>query len=185
MIRRPRASVRVTEERSDGIPSDRTPAGDALTELVLATFALNGRFLAAAEELARPAGLTAARWQVLGAVLREPRTVSGIARVMGLTRQSVQRHADTLVTDGLAEYRVNPGHRRAKLLAATDNGLAAVRIIHPEQVAWADRIAAGPGATELRRTLEFVEELIDRVDADHDRVGGRSQTATQATGVTR
>jgi DNA-binding MarR family transcriptional regulator len=156
-------AARVTEA---GPASGRTPAGDALTELVLATFALNGRFLAAAEELARPAGLTAARWQVLGAVLRGPRTVSEIARVMGLARQSVQRLADLLVEQGLAAYRDNPAHRRAKLLEATDAGLAAVRAIHAPQVAWADRIAASVGAEDLEHALATVERLLAALDAD-------------------
>ena len=160
----PRAAARVSEAGDGREPSGRTPAGDVLTEIVLATFALNGRFLAEAEELARPAGLTAARWQVLGAVLREPRTVSGIARVMGLARQSVQRLADLLVEQGLAEYRDNPAHRRAKLLIASDAGLAAVRSIHGAQAAWADGLTAGLDAEDLRRALATVEELLARLD---------------------
>ena len=160
----PERSPRVTDAPADGSPTGRTPGGDALTELVLATFALNGRFLAAAEELARPAGLTAARWQVLGAVLREPRPVSGIARVMGLARQSVQRLADVLVEQGLAEYRENPQHRRAKLLAATDAGLAAVRSIHDPQCVWADGIADGLDPADLAKTLATVEALLARLD---------------------
>jgi DNA-binding MarR family transcriptional regulator len=161
-----RPAARVTEAPDGGPPSGRTPAGDALTELVLATFALNGRFLAAAEELARPAGLTAARWQVLGAVLRGPRPVSEIARVMGLARQSVQRLADLLVEQGLAAYEDNPAHRRAKLLVATDAGLAAVRSIHDAQVAWADRVTAGLEVAELDAALATVERLLAALDAD-------------------
>ena len=42
---------------------------DLLSAASITTFRLNGQFLALAEELARPAGLTAAWWQVLGAVL--------------------------------------------------------------------------------------------------------------------
>ncbi len=158
-------AARVSEARDGGPPSGRTPAGDALTELVLATFALHGRFLAAAEELARPAGLTAARWQVLGAVLREPRTVSEVARVMGLTRQSVQRLADVLVEQGLAAYADNPAHRRSKLLAATTAGLAAVRSIHDAQVAWADGVTAGMDAAQLEAALATVEALLAALDA--------------------
>jgi DNA-binding MarR family transcriptional regulator len=155
---------RVTEAGGGRGPSGRSAAGDTLTELVLATFALNGRFLAAAEELARPAGLTAARWQVLGAVLHEPRTVSAIARVMGLARQSVQRLADVLVGQGLAVYEDNPEHRRAKLLVATEAGLAAVRSIHARQSAWADAVAAelAPGA--LAQALATAEELLGVLD---------------------
>ena len=68
--------------------------------MALTVFRLNGQLLGLAEELTRPVGLTAARWQVLGAVLRTPLTVAGIARAMGLTRQSVQRTADLLVGPG-------------------------------------------------------------------------------------
>jgi DNA-binding MarR family transcriptional regulator len=68
---------------------------------------------------------------VLGAVLGEPLPVAGIAREMGLTRQSVQRVADILVERGLAEYRENPAHRRAKLLVPTDEGRAALSRIGP------------------------------------------------------
>ena len=89
---------------------------ELLSAAAITTFKLNGQFLALAEELARPAGLTAAWWQVLGAVLAEPLTVAGIAREMGITRQSVQRVADILAERGLARYLSNPAHRRAKLL---------------------------------------------------------------------
>ena len=62
----------------------RTAAGDALTELVLPAFELNGEFLAAAETMTRPVGLTPAWWQVLGATLDEPFPVAEIARRVGL-----------------------------------------------------------------------------------------------------
>lgn len=152
---------RVSESGGGRPPSGRTPGGDALTELVLATFALNGRFLAAAEELARPAGLTAARWQVLGAVLHEPRTVPAIARVMGMARQSVQPLADVLVGQGLAEWRENPEHRRSKLLIATGAGLDAVRSIHARQVAWADEVAAELEVEALEQALATAERLLE------------------------
>ncbi|HEY0805050.1 MAG TPA: helix-turn-helix domain-containing protein, partial [Pseudonocardiaceae bacterium] len=77
-----------------------TDAATLLGDTALAVFRLNGQFLDIAEELARPAGLTAAWWQVLGAVLDEPLPVAGIARKMDITRQSVQRIADLLVDKG-------------------------------------------------------------------------------------
>jgi len=108
-----------------------TRAQDQLADAALTSFRLNGQLLAVAEELARPVGLTAAWWQVLGGALREPQSVSDIARAMGLTRQSVQRIADLLVERGMAAYADNPTHRRAKLLLATDAGRDAVRAINP------------------------------------------------------
>ncbi|WP_395572826.1 MarR family winged helix-turn-helix transcriptional regulator [Streptomyces sp. BK79] len=138
---------------------------DLLSRAALGVFRLNGQFLAVAEELARPAGLTAARWQVLGAVLREPLPVSGVARAMGITRQSVQRVADLLVEGGLAEYRPNPAHRRAKLLAPTEAGFAAVSRIDPGHAALADRLAGAYGSVaELAEAVEAVERLSKALD---------------------
>ena len=147
-----------------GARPGRSAAGDALTELVLRTFRLNGLFLAAAEEIARPSGLTPARWQVLGAVLREPLTVSAVARAMGLTRQSVQRLADALVEDGLAEYAANPAHRRAKLLAPTERGWEAIALIRPRQYAWTHEVTAGIPTDELRAAIATMDQLIARLD---------------------
>lgn len=130
-----------------------------LSRSALGVFRLNGQYLAVAEELARPAGLTAAWWQVLGAVLGEPLPVSGIARAMGITRQSVQRIADLLVEQGLAEYRPNPAHRRAKLLAPTAQGRAAIARIDPGHAAFADRLAEEFGEAELAEAVRVLERL--------------------------
>ncbi|GAA0658315.1 MarR family transcriptional regulator [Streptomyces thermocarboxydovorans] len=140
---------------------------ELLSRAALGVFRLNGQFLQLAEELARPAGLTAARWQVLGAVLTEPLPVAGIARVMGITRQSVQRIADLLVGQGLAEYRPNPAHRRAKLLAPTEEGRAAIARIDPGHAAFAERLARAYGEAELAgavAALERLSEVLDRLD---------------------
>ncbi|GAA3567439.1 MarR family winged helix-turn-helix transcriptional regulator [Streptomyces osmaniensis] len=139
---------------------------DLLSRSALGVFRLNGQFLGVAEELARPSGLTAAWWQVLGAVLGEPLPVSGIARAMGITRQSVQRIADLLVDKGLAEYRPNPAHRRAKLLAPTDEGRAAISRIDPGHAAFADRLAQAMGEAELAdavRVLERLSTVLDQI----------------------
>jgi DNA-binding MarR family transcriptional regulator len=137
---------------------------DLLSRSALGVFRLNGQFLAVAEELARPAGLTAAWWQVLGAVLTEPLPVSGIARAMGITRQSVQRVADLLVDKRLAEYRPNPAHRRAKLLAPTEEGRAAIARIHPGHAAFADRLAEAYGEAELAEAVRVLERLSKVLD---------------------
>ncbi|MFG3550903.1 MarR family winged helix-turn-helix transcriptional regulator [Streptomyces sp. NPDC047725] len=142
---------------------------DLLSRGALGVFRLNGQFLAVAEELARPAGLTAAWWQVLGAVLPEPLPVSGVARAMGITRQSVQRIADLLVERGLAEYRPNPAHRRAKLLAPTDEGRAAVSRIGPGHAALADRLAQAYGGEE---ELAAAVEALERLSRVLDELGG-------------
>ena len=139
-------------------------APELLSRTALAVFRVHGQMLEVSEDLARPVGLTAARWQVLGAVLPEPLPVSGIARAMGLTRQGVQRTADLLVEQGLAEYRPNPAHQRAKLLAVTEEGLAAVRKIGPGQRDLAERLAEKLGADEFAQVAASLEKLIAALD---------------------
>jgi len=158
----------MSEAAEAGARPGRSAAGDALTELVLRVFRLNGLFLGAAEGMARPAGLTAARWQVLGAVLRQPLTVSGIARAMGLTRQSVQRHADALVEDGMAEYAPNPAHRRSPLLRPTEKGWEAIGVIRPLQYGWTHRTTQGIGADELRAAVDVIDRVIARLEEARD-----------------
>lgn len=140
----------------------RTAAGDALTDLVLPAFELNGEFLAAAEDMARPVGLTPAWWQVLGATLTEPLPVAEIARRvgLGLARQSVQRVADVLVDQGWATYAVNPSHRRAKLLQPTPAGREAVAWLAEAQHEWANAVGAAVGEDELRHALGIVRRVI-------------------------
>lgn len=139
--------------------TDQPTDQELLSAAALTSFRLSGQFLALAEQLARPVGLTAAWWQVLGAVLHEPLPVSGIAREMGLTRQAVQRVADLLVDRGLAEYRDNPAHRRAKLVHVTDAGLEAVRRIDPAHAVAAERLVETLGRQRAREVVEALEEL--------------------------
>lgn len=133
--------------------------GELLSGVALGAFRLNGQLLEVAEQLAAPAGLTAARWQVLGAVLHEPLTVAGIARAMGLTRQSVQRTADVLVDLGMMERRPNPAHARSPLMAVTDAGLAAVRAIDPQHAAFAERLVKEMGHADLDDALDAMTAL--------------------------
>lgn len=144
------------------------PEQELLADAALTSFRLNGQLLALADELARPAGLTAAWWQVLGAALAGPQSVSAIARAMGLSRQSVQRVADLLVERGLAEYSDNPAHRRAKLVGPTEAGLAAVRAIDPQHATAARALVAELGADRLRQVLDGMHDLSDALD----RMGG-------------
>ena len=139
-----------------------------LSDAALTSFRLNGQLLALAEELARPAGLTAAWWQVLGAALGDPQTVSQIARTMGLTRQSVQRIADLLVDRGLAEYVDNPAHRRAKMLTPTAAGHQAVADINPAHRAAAERLTAEMGVDRLSGVLAGMHELSAALDRMRD-----------------
>ncbi|MGH2787767.1 MAG: MarR family winged helix-turn-helix transcriptional regulator [Actinomycetota bacterium] len=133
-----------------------TRARDALTKLILEVFRLNGDLLAAGDDLLRDLGQSSSRWQVLGAIAEREDTVSGIARVMGLTRQSVQRTADILAAGGLVEYVDNPAHRRAKLIRLTNRGRELLDQIDPRQAKWADALIK-----ELRLDVAEIEQSLE------------------------
>lgn len=141
-----------------------TPEQELLSALAKTVFRLNGQFLAIGEELARPAGMTAALWQVLAAVLWTPRSVADVAREIGLARQSVQRVADVLVDRGLAAYETNPRHRRAQLLTPSARGRAALRRIGPGHAAFARRLSETAGFHSLEDSLATVARLSEALD---------------------
>src|SRR3954454_12542902 len=127
----------------------RSREGDAVSELTVLVFRLNGMLAAAGDALAQPNGQTSARWRVLAAVEHTPLSVAQIARAWSFARQSVQRVADLLEQDGLVAYDDNPDHRRAKLVRLTASGRAALAQIQDAQRAWADTLGAQIGAADL------------------------------------
>lgn len=162
-----------TRHRPEVPPRDEWPPatlssdrGAMLTEVIVTTFRLNGRLMEAAQDLAAAGGLTAAWWQVLGGVLDEPRSAADIGRRMGMSRQGVQRVADLLAARGLAEWRPNPAHRRAKLLACTEAGYLAIRQISLVQHPWVDQLAGQVDPTDLATTLKTMRLLVAALEAE-------------------
>ena len=158
-----------------------TPKGKAATDVVLHTFRANGLFLAAGDLLAADEGLTAARWQVLGAVVvaGRPLTVPQIARRMGLTRQAVQASVNRLLGEGLVEAGENPDHRRSPLIRMTEVGSRKYAAIQKRQAAWINELAAGLKRSELATAARVLQELSNRLDRDRldkERTGDDHET---------
>lgn len=149
-----------------------TKSGEAFTALILEAFRFNGRLLAAGDRLTRPLKLSSARWQVLGAIEERPLSAAQVARNMGLSRQSVQRIADSLEKDGVIEYALNPDHKRAKLVQLTENGRSVVKKLGQAQIRWSNRIAAGAIPGEIDAAMAMIRKFRLRLEADH-----RSQDA--------
>jgi DNA-binding MarR family transcriptional regulator len=149
-------------EHSSGHVS--TPEEEAFTRFVLLVFRLNGLLLEAGDRMAAPVGQTSARWQVMGVIDHEPMTVSQVARTMGLRRQSVQRTADLLAADGVAEYLDNPADRRAQLLTLTPRGRRALRAIERAQFEWAREHGEAIGRKRLESAADVLEETIAELE---------------------
>jgi DNA-binding MarR family transcriptional regulator len=122
-----------------------TPAGKALTDLILEVFRLNGRLLVTGDQLVAGLGLTSARWQVLGAIAyaEHPQPVSWLARSMGLHRQGVQRIVNDMKREGLVEFQPNPNHRRAHLIVLSKRGRDTFARADQLQIPWVNRLAKG------------------------------------------
>ncbi|MFD2205861.1 MarR family winged helix-turn-helix transcriptional regulator [Kiloniella antarctica] len=142
----------------------REQSQDQLSSIALTIFALNGQFLKIAEKLSQPAGLTATRWQVLGAVLNEPLTQAEIARRMGITRQSVRRTSAQLVDDKMACFIPNPSHRTAQLLQPTEIGYSAIKKINPQHADFAKKLERELGTEKLEAYTKALLNLQEALD---------------------
>jgi DNA-binding MarR family transcriptional regulator len=140
----------------------------ALTELILTVFRLNGDLLAAGDKLVHDLGLTSARWQVLGAIALSPvpLPVAHIARNMGLTRQAVQRVVDDMREAGFVHVDPNPHHRRAGLIALTEKGESAYRRAIARKEIWAEGLCAGLSPDGIEAANALLRDLQRRLDED-------------------
>ena len=153
------------------MPSDdHSPAGAAMTELVLEVFRVNGLLLAVGDRLTKGLGLSSARWQVLGALSNGPLTAAQIARNMGLQRQGVQRLVDLLDEEGIVAFEDNPHHRRAKLVRMTDAGQRKYAQISRIQARWVNELSRGLSAKELRTAAALLRSIDVRLRQRPDAV---------------
>jgi DNA-binding MarR family transcriptional regulator len=149
----------------------RTPAGVAVSELIVAIFRLNGRLLVAGDRLVESLGLTSARWQVLGAIAlsSSPEPVARLARNMGLNRQGVQRIVGELVAEGFVELKDNPHHRSAKLVVMTAKGIRAYDAALRLQAPWVNMLGEGSDPKSIKETCRVLDGLrlkLDQVASD-------------------
>jgi len=143
-----------------------TPEAEAVTELILELFRLNGQLLTAGDKLTKPLELTSARWQVLGSMelAGRPLTVPQIGRRMGLSRQAVQRVANDLEALGFLTFEDNPDHARAKLLVPTAKGRATLEKIGQRQIKWANLLTHGMQPKSLQTAVTVLRELQSRCE---------------------
>ncbi len=140
------------------------------SRLALEVFRLNGALVAAGDALVAPLGLTSARWQVMGAVAeaRGGLPVAGIARNMGLVRQSVQRIANELEAEGILRFVPNPHHRRAKLDQLTEHGIALFEEASARWLAFADALMAGLVPGDVERAADLMLDFRNRLRPSAD-----------------
>jgi len=143
----------------------RTPAGDAVTDLVLDLFRLNNVLLTAGDRLVARLGLTSARWEILGAIAaaERPQPVAWLARDLGANRQNVQRIVNDLHKAGLVAFEPNPHHRRAQLVMMTDNGRQAFTAAMRLQAPWVNSLSDGLSVRDVETTHRVIRALRQRL----------------------
>jgi|SRR5579872_1060883 len=148
----------------------RTPAGDALTDLVLDLFRLDSLLLTAGDRLVAPLGLTSARWQVLGAIVaaERPQPVAWLARDLGGNRQNVQRIINDLHKEDLVAFEVNPHHRRAQLVVLTEKGQRTFEAAMELQAPWINDLSDRLSVKDIRTVHRVVRNLRDKLEGNSD-----------------
>lgn len=133
-------------------------------DLVLSLFRLNGLLIAEGDEMTEKLGLTHARWKVIGAIALSSSglTVPGIARVLGQSRQAVQRITDVMLEDGLVHYVPNPKHKRSMLVTLSDEGKDIYNQLREVQDPWAIETTEDIPIEELESGLRLVRRLIKK-----------------------
>jgi DNA-binding MarR family transcriptional regulator len=147
---------------------NRTPAGVALTDLILDLFKLSNRMLVAGDRLVADLGLTSARWQVLGTIVAadRPQPVAWLARDMGANRQNVQRIVNDLAKEDMVAFAPNPHHRRALLVVLTDKGKQAFEAAMDLQAPWISRLAEGLQIKDIVTTHDVLIALQRKLESD-------------------
>jgi DNA-binding MarR family transcriptional regulator len=146
----------------------RTPAGDALTNLVLDLFRLDSLISTAGDRLVARLGLTSARWQILGAIAtaERPQPVAWLARDMGAYRQNVQRIINDLREEGLVTFEANPHHRRAQLVVLTEKGKLTFEAAMRLQAPWINALSEGLAVKDIQTMHRVILALRQKLEGN-------------------
>ncbi|MFD9519678.1 MarR family winged helix-turn-helix transcriptional regulator [Streptomyces sp. NPDC059979] len=141
---------------------------EELALLVADVFEAAGLLRKMGEAIAGAEGQTQARWQLLSVVSEEPLTVARAARRLGIARQGVQRVANDLVREALADFQPNPDHRGSPLLALTPLGRATLQRITTRAEAIHRTMTADIPEADIAAARGLLHRLIYQVHRHED-----------------
>ena len=151
---------------------ERTKASDSLAEFIKAILIMAMHAEKAGNLLAESFGLTYSRWQLLGQIdsCDEALTVSQQARLMGLSRQAVQRTCNELWNQGLLRFVPNPSDQRAPLVELSERGRKDYKQTY-NHVAWfTEAISRGFDRKDIDAARELVEEFSTRLRYEYEKL---------------
>jgi len=157
-------------------------APNNLASLVaLESFVMSAAFRRHGDFLAAPLGQTQARWQVMRLAASDIYSVPQIARRLGVSRQSVQRLADVLIEEGLAQTADNPDHSASPLLVLTPEGRGVLQNLAIVASEYKELVAKSCGEIDLAQVLrdfKAINAALARIDEAVEALGaGRSSAA--------
>jgi DNA-binding MarR family transcriptional regulator len=156
---------------------------DLVNAIAMETYGVGAAFRRHGNILAKKAGQTQPRWQVLRAASEGMLSVPQIARRLGVTRQHVQRIADALVAESLACYVVNPDHKTSSRLALTGKGRKSLEAIADNGAEYCRMLASrlhGFDLGYLLASLKTLSAALSSLDGERDLVHPKNRTRTSA-----
>ncbi|MFD5621317.1 MarR family winged helix-turn-helix transcriptional regulator [Streptomyces yangpuensis] len=142
---------------------------EELALLVADVFEAAGLLRRVGEGVAAAEGQTQARWQLLSVVSEEALTVARAARRLGIARQGVQRVANDLVREGLADFHPNPDHRGSPLLTLTPLGRTTLERITTRAGAIHQVLTADIPTADIAAARSLLRRLIGEVRSYEER----------------
>ena len=96
---------------------------------------------------------------------REGITISALAELAGVRKQTMAQAVEQLERSGYVERRENPADRRSRLVFLTDRGRAVTPVTHAAAAAVEHRWASLIGTDELERLRQELKSLLELIRA--------------------
>ena len=96
---------------------------------------------------------------------REGITISALAELAGVRKQTMAQAVEQLERSGYVERRENPADRRSRLVFLTDRGRAVTPVTHAAAAAVEHRWASLIGTDELERLRQELNSLLELIRA--------------------
>lgn len=93
-------------------------------------------------------------------------SVPQLARLRGVSRQSVQVQIDALVERGWVKRSENPAHKRSPLFSLNERGRAILASVRAEERSAIDRLRAGTSDQSVRDAVQVLSAWKDAILAD-------------------
>ncbi|MEO7177377.1 MAG: helix-turn-helix domain-containing protein [Allosphingosinicella sp.] len=136
-------------------------SSDKAANLLLALLRINSPLTIIMKSLMEGAALSVNEWRVVYTIARSHPAfgASDIGRRLRLPRQTIQRIADDLEQRGLLEFKPNPDHKKASILALSEAGRSAYAAGNRRQYDIAEWLSQDLSEAEVATTLGVLEKL--------------------------